>query len=76
MKTLIGFNIPKTAQHWIYLIAVAFIGSAAGAIQGGGNWHEALMTGVIAVAGFLKAFPLPAAAPVPPADNPQPPPKA
>lgn len=59
MKTIAGFNIPKTAQHWGYLLAAAFIGAAAGAIQNGKTWHEAALTGIIAGAGFLKAFPLP-----------------
>lgn len=58
--TFSGFHVPTSWQHWSYTLACAFIGAAAGAWQGH-NWHEAVLAGGIAVAGFLKTFPLPAA---------------
>lgn len=56
--TILGFHVPTTITHWIYTACAAFIGAAAGAWQGH-NWHEAVLSGALAVAGFLKTFPLP-----------------
>ena len=62
MKQLLAFNLPANVKQWAHTLAVAVIGAvAAEVVKGGGtlHWHSMALAASLAVAGFLKKFPLP-----------------